>query len=171
MTRTVVVHASLPLCRTLSFIFFCTIRLAACPNETLCSWTHAEICNALQKSIVQSADEKAEEELAKLAESRLALANKGFVSSDSDGEREGDGDDFAGADDVVLYTGPTSFAGTAWGAQAEGQAVAAAEQIRREAEAERASKQAKKAERRRQRALRKAERERMERGERQPGQY
>ena len=123
-----------------------------------------------QISIVQSADDKAEAELAKLAEARLALADKGFVSSDSEGG-DGVGDDFVEADDAPVYTGPTSFASTQWGAQAEGQAVAAAEQLRQEAEAERAAKQAQKAERRRKRALKKAERERIDRGERQPGQY
>lgn len=120
---------------------------------------------------MQATDEKAEAELAKLAEARLALADKGFVSSDSEGEGGGDGDDFVGVDDAPLYTGPTSFASTQWGAQAEGQAVAAAEQLRQEAETERAAKQAQKSERRRKRALRKAERERIDRGERQPGQY
>lgn len=122
-----------------------------------------------QRAIVQSIDDQAEAELAKIAEARLALADKGFVSSDSEGE--GQGDNFVGLDDEPLYTGPTSFATTPWGAQAEGQAIAAAEQFQREAEAESAAKQAKKAERRRQRALRKAERQRIDRGERQPGQY
>ena len=120
---------------------------------------------------MQSADEKAEAELANLAEARLALADKGFVSSDSEGEGGVEGNDFVGDDDGPLYTGPTSFANTQWGAQAEGQAVAAAEQLRQEAEAETAAKKAQKAERRRKRALRKAERERLDRGERQPGQY
>ena len=53
---------------------------------------------------MQSVDDKAEAELAKLAEARLALADKGFVSSDSEGE--GQSDNFVGLDDAPLYTGP-----------------------------------------------------------------
>ena len=125
-------------------------------------------CGMLQRSIVQSVDAQAEAELQQLAAARLALADKGFVSSASEDD-EGENDD----DDPVLSlnTGPTSFATTSFAAQAEGQAVAEAERIRQEDNAERASKQAQKAERRRRRALKRAERERNERGERQPGTY
>lgn len=117
---------------------------------------------------MQSVDAQAEAELQQLAAARLALADKGFVSSASEDD-EGENDD----DDPVLSlnTGPTSFATTSFAAQAEGQAVAEAERIRQEDNAERASKQAQKAERRRRRALKRAERERNERGERQPGTY
>jgi hypothetical protein len=116
---------------------------------------------------VQDAEAKAEAELQALADSRLALVDRGFMSDDSENE----GDDAVLDDILALSTGPTSFAATRFASQAEGLAVAEMERLRAGEQAEADRMRSEKAERRRKREVKKAQRERSARGERQPGTY
>lgn len=111
-----------------------------------------------QTSIVEAAEAKAEAELDVLAQSRLALADRGFVSDESEGERADEAEERADEADDHAGEGPSSFAATTFAAQAEGKAIELAEQQRR-------AKRERKAERRRRRE------ERQQRAERQPGTY
>ena len=111
-----------------------------------------------QTSIVEAAEKKAEAELDVLAQSRLALADRGFVSDESEGERADEAEERADEADDHAGEGPSSFAATTFAAQAEGKAIELAEQQRR-------AKRERKAERRRRRE------ERQQRAERQPGTY